>query len=79
MSVKEVLCWIALICVAVAFATHGEGWQAPLAWTLSVFAVLAFALCRFAKWHKARFLRIPNSEINAHKITPRFSVGSDVK
>lgn len=40
---------------------------------------IGFGLCAFAKWHQKRFLRIPNREINAHRITLRFTVGSDAK
>lgn len=62
-----------------ATAVRPMSWEFGLALMLSLFAAGSFAICRFARWHKRRFLRIPNSTINAHRITPRFNVGADVK
>jgi len=56
-----------------------------MSWQLALclLALIAVALCiggpAFAQWHKRRFLRIPYSQINEHRITPRFIVGSDCK
>ena len=46
---------------------------------LIVTCVIGFGICAFSRWHQKRFLRISYSEINAHKITPRFNVGSSCK
>jgi hypothetical protein len=53
--------------------------EAALAIALLVTCVIAYALCAFSVWHRRRFLRVPYREINKYRITPRFSVGSDVK
>lgn len=50
--------------------------EAALAIALLVTCAIGYGICAFAKWHQTRYLRVPNSVINAHKITPRFSVGS---
>lgn len=50
-----------------------------LALALTITCVLAYGVSAFAKWHNKRFLRIPNEVLNAHRITPRFTVGSDAK
>jgi hypothetical protein len=46
---------------------------------LIVTCLLAWGVCSLAKWHRKRFLRIPYEVINEHRITPRFTVGSDCK
>jgi uncharacterized metal-binding protein len=50
-----------------------------LALALIITCALGFGVCAFAKWHHKRFLRIPYSQINEHRITPSFTVGSDAK
>lgn len=47
-----------------------------LALALLVTCAIGYGLCALAKWHQKRYLRVPNSVINAHRITPRFTVGS---
>lgn len=54
-------------------------WQAALILTALAFLGLSVAVHSFVRWHSRRFLRVPYSVINAHKITPRFNVGVDVK
>lgn len=53
--------------------------EAALAIALLVTCVIAYAICAFSVWHRKRYLRIPYNTLNAHRITPRFTVGSDVK
>jgi hypothetical protein len=54
-------------------------WQTALC--LAALAVVALCIGgpAFAQWHKRRFLRIPYSEINRYRVTPRFIVGGDCK
>lgn len=57
----------------------GQGWQWALCWLGIAYVVASVAVTAFVKWHKKRYLRIPYSRLNAHRITPRFTVGSDAK
>lgn len=54
-------------------------WQLSLILAILVCVAVLWAICAIAKWHNKRFLRIPYSQINALRITPRFDVGTDVK
>lgn len=54
-------------------------WQSALCLLGLTFVLLAVVGCALRKWHDKRYLRVPYSEHNAHKITPRFNVGSDAK
>lgn len=54
-------------------------WQASLCLSGIGLICLCAAAVGLAKWHHKRFLRIPNDVLNAHRITPRFIVGSDCK
>lgn len=50
---------------------------APALIVAGIVLVLVCALVVF--WPRKRPLRIDNRELNAHRITPKFSVGSDAK
>lgn len=52
------------------------GW-APALIATGIIVVLVCALIVF--WPRNTHLRISNHEINAHRITPKFTVGSDTK
>lgn len=54
-------------------------WHIALALLFLAFSALSFGVCKLCRWHARRFLRIPYSVLNAHKITPRFSVGTDLR
>lgn len=53
--------------------------EAAFGLALLVTCAIGYGLCALAKWHQKRYLRVPNSVINAHRITPRFNVGSALK
>jgi hypothetical protein len=54
-------------------------WEWALCFLGIAYVIVSIAVIAFAKWHKNRYLRIPNAELNEHRITPKFSVGSDCK
>jgi cytochrome c-type biogenesis protein CcmH/NrfF len=52
-------------------------WAPALLW---LFGVAILLCCAIVLWPRPRRgLRISNEELNAHRITPRFTVGSDAK
>lgn len=53
--------------------------ESALAIALLVACAIGYGICAFAKWHRTRYLRVPYERINEHRITPRFTVGSDAK
>jgi len=61
------------------FSVSGLGWEWALCFLGIAYAVISIAVIVFAKWHKNRYLRIPNAQLNAHRITLKFTVGSDAK
>lgn len=53
--------------------------ESAFALALLVTSAIGYGICALSKWHQKRYLRVPNSVINAHRITPRFNVGSALK
>lgn len=51
-------------------------WVPALLW---LFGAAILVCCLIVLWPSRRDLRISNAELNAHRITPKFTVGSDVK
>jgi hypothetical protein len=64
---------------ASVLAVSGMGWEWALCFLGIGYVVISIAVIAFAKWHKNRYLRIPNAELNEHRITLKFTVGSDAK
>ena len=54
-------------------------WQWGLCWLGIAYVVVSILFRAIAKWHSKRYLRIPYSRLNEFRVTPRFTVGGDVK
>jgi len=58
---------------------RGQGWQWALCFLGIAYVVVSVAVTAFIRWHKKRYLRIPYSRLNEHRVTPKFTVGSALK